>query len=891
MRSQKVGVAMLLPAAMSKLAALAGVLIALAAGPLRAGEGPGDKTILNHMTFWRQHYTLDGPVMRQGAELQKIKLISHGKEVAKWLGFETALPRAGWQKAEFDDSGWLRKPVCEPKSPWLKLLCLRGRFHVADPQKAAGLALSLRYRGGLAVYLNGQEIARGHLKPGAAPTDLAEDYAAADFMELRDLTAIPLPKNHLRKGVNVLAIEVHRSAQHGSAVTMVDKSIAFDAGTCGIAEVRLWAAPGDEVAPNVTRPAGLQVWNSHLLVTDFEADYGDPNEPLGPVRILAPRGGAGSGKVVVGSKSVIRALTATASDLAAKGGSARIAASAIQVRYAQPASYGWEGDYGLRGMSPFCFDALHETAPEEVKVGDARVGNPTERRALSGAVAPIWITVEVPPDAPPGDYSGNLAVNVAGQQIATAPIELRVCRWKAPAPKDYVTFVDMIQSPESVAMEYEVPLWSDEHFKFLAKSLSLLGQVGNKVCYVPLICDTNMGNDESMVRWIKQPDGSYKHDYSVMEKYLDAVERHQGKPMVVCFQVWDAYLEGGLSEGRVHQNIPEKVEADRRAHAGEGPIVSLLDPATEKIEKHFLPLQSAPQSVALWGPVIGEIRERMRKRGLGSAMMLGIMTDQYPTKAAAQFFNTVAPGIPWTRSAHDEYRKTVAGLPLGYMSEPYASKRLFALDPSESRGHGWRGEALEVHFPRNIYNPFPMSAWRFMGEMNAAGELRGFARLGGDFFGIKNAKGRRGATLAARFPKSGWRMLDIQTALLAPGKSGAVPTARFEVLREGLQECEARIAIDKALVNADKKAKLGPEVAEKAQDLLDQRVRDMRRAVSTLRARLEGTYKWPASAYGDAWYMFAPVLGNFWYVSSGWERETERLYDMAAEVEAKLVQP
>ena len=104
-----------------------------------------------------------------------------------------------------------------------------------------------------------------------------------------------------------------------------------------------------------------------------------------------------------------------------------------------------------------------------------------------------------------------------------------------------------------MAIEYEVPLWSHAHFKFLAKSLSLLGQIGNKVCYVPLICDTNMGNDESMVRWIEQPDGSYKHDYSVMEKYLDAVERYQGKPLVVCFQVWDAYLEGGLSEGRVHR--------------------------------------------------------------------------------------------------------------------------------------------------------------------------------------------------------------------------------------------------------------------------------------------------------------------------------------------------
>ncbi len=368
-------------ASMSKRVACVGFVAALAAGPLWAKEDPGDKTILNHMTFWRQHYTLDGPVMRKGEDLEKIKLISAGKEVAKWLGFETALPPQGWQRTEFDDSGWLRKPVCEPKSPWMKLLCLRGRFRVDNPQKATGLALSLRYRGGMAVYLNGKEIARAHLQPGASPTDLAEDYAAADFMELRERAAIPLPKNQLRKGVNVLAIEVHRSAQRESAVSMVDKKIAFDAGTCGIAEVKLMAAPGDEVSPNVSRPAGLQVWNSHLLVTDFEADYGDPNEPLGPIRILAPRGGAGSGKVVVGSKSAIKGLAATVSELRAKGGGARIATSAIQVRFAQPASYGWEGDYGLRGMSPICFDALHETAPEEIKVGDARVGNPNERRA------------------------------------------------------------------------------------------------------------------------------------------------------------------------------------------------------------------------------------------------------------------------------------------------------------------------------------------------------------------------------------------------------------------------------------------------------------------------------------------------------------------------------
>jgi len=78
--------------------------------------------------------------------------------------------------------------------------------------------------------------------------------------------------------------------------------------------------------------------------------------------------------------------------------------------------------------------------------------------------------------------------------------------------------------------------------------------VGDKTVYIPLICDTNMGNDESMVRWVKQADGSYKHDLSVMEKYLDAVIKYQGKPTVVCLYVWDCYLEGGL-ESRAAADI------------------------------------------------------------------------------------------------------------------------------------------------------------------------------------------------------------------------------------------------------------------------------------------------------------------------------------------------
>lgn len=46
---------------------------------------------------------------------------------------------------------------------------------------------------------------------------------------------------------------------------------------------------------------------------------------------------------------------------------------------------------------------------------------------------------------------------------------------------------------------------------------------------------------------------------------------------------------------------------------------------------------------------------------------------------------------------------------------------------------------------------------------------------------------------------------------------------RLEVFRQGAQEVEARIRIEKALTDPEKKAKLGEALAKKAQDVLDRR--------------------------------------------------------------------
>jgi hypothetical protein len=110
-------------------------------------------------------------------------------------------------------------------------------------------------------------------------------------------------------------------------------------------------------------------------------------------------------------------------------------------------------------------------------------------------------------------------------------------------------------------------------------------------------------------------------------------------------------------------------------------------------------------------------------------------------------------------------------------------------------------------------------------------------------------------------------MTNAATQILAPGPEGAVATVRFEMLRESVQECEARIFIEKALTDKAMTAKLGDALAKKAQEALDDRVVQLRTAFVD-----------KATAKGWDWFA----------AESGWQERSARLYAAAGEVAAAL---
>ncbi len=865
------------------------VLVAVTPVPARAGEA----ALLDVKSMWRYRLCWRSEqIRREGGKLESV-IVHKGSKTVELIPLSPAKvtrltlpPPADWVKADFDDGSWDRQPgPFDMLPPGSALLCLRGRFWIADPAKAGDVRLSVAFEGGAVVYVNGKEIARSHLPGGKIDAETpAKDYPKEAFVDAkgkllrenahrkrtqpqrykarhREVSAVKVPAAVLRKGVNVLALELHRSP---AAEVMYQKRSWGGWARLGLQKVVLTSPSGGRPG----RLKGFQVWNHTAMRMVSTRDSREPLETLGPIRITGTRNGVFCGQVVAGSDAAIKGLKATLSQLKGPG---TIPASAVEIRYALPDGPRARG----RGQQPGNFDSLESFPPAEVAVckGGGR------------AVQPIWVSVRVPANAKPGLYKGKLTVSAQGQKPVDAPVELQVADWKMPDSKQFASFVGRIQSPESVAMQYGVKLWSPKHWKLLEKSFALIGALGGKVLYVPLIAKTHFGNEHSMVRWIREPGGGWDHDFSLAERYIDMAVKYLGKDIpVACLYCWE----------------PAKVQGHymHNQFLGEREILfSVLDPATGDLEVRRGPDWGTPECRRFWKPVMKKMFKIFEKRGLAKSLMVGICNDFEPTRGALADITFAAPKARWVIHTHGSgwvNGGLPGGRPTGYVasvwgisgaSDPMAPQRF----TKQKRFYGWKVPPIVTSWPRSqmrrgdlaeryrTYSEYwAVARGTYLKKMPGGGKgfsgADGLGRLGADFWTVlKDKRGRARGSLAGHY--SPWGGLDMNSfgllALLGPGRDGAVPTVRYEMFRESIQEVEARIFIEKALTDEARKAKLGGELAGRAQRVLDDRVR----AVLYLSPPANTSGKGGATAPSGI---------------SGWRERSAELYAIAADV-AKAV--
>ncbi len=147
------------------------------------------------------------------------------------------------------------------------------------------------------------------------------------------------------------------------------------------------------------------------------------------------------------------------------------------------------------------------------------------------AVQPIWVSFDIPKDAEAGTYIVHL--NVSADEIEeplTFIYEIVVDDVILPDPSEYRQEYDieLWQYPYSSAEYYDVEPFSEEHFDILRSSMEIYSQIGGHAITATISEDawngqTYSANDvhyPSMIRWIKNEDGSFSYDYTDFDRWV-----------------------------------------------------------------------------------------------------------------------------------------------------------------------------------------------------------------------------------------------------------------------------------------------------------------------------------------------------------------------------------
>jgi hypothetical protein len=220
------------------------------------------------------------------------------------------------------------------------------------------------------------------------------------------------------------------------------------------------------------------------------------------------------------------------------------------------------------------------------------------------------------------------------------------------------------------------------------------------------------------------------------------------------------------------------------------------------------------------------------------------------------------PEAPWTFEGHPR-PGAMYGVPVQWCCTVWRA----SWKPGRGLKHGWQHKKIQCHFDRDNWRCDAqsqlLSHGHLAGEKNITGNQRGFGRMSADFWPVIEGKRGRKYSISRRYPESNWGACNLrQNPFLKPGPNGAISTGRFEMIREGLQECEARIFIEKALLDKANIDRLGADLVSRCRELLALR----RRMVHGATGR----------------------MGVIRFLGSGRQARARRLFALAGEVGAKL---
>lgn len=160
---------------------------------------------------------------------------------------------------------------------------------------------------------------------------------------------------------------------------------------------------------------------------------------------------------------------------------------------------------------------------------------------------PVWLTIEVPNDAKPGNYNFSLNIEETASHRVVDQLNLRleVLPRTLPLPHEQSFHLDFWQQPYSLARMEGVEPWSDDHFRLLRPYMELLARAGQDVVSTILFYepwgDQSHDKFSAMVRTVRKRDGTWSYDYTIFDRWVEFMAECGITKQIDCYSMvpWD----------------------------------------------------------------------------------------------------------------------------------------------------------------------------------------------------------------------------------------------------------------------------------------------------------------------------------------------------------------
>lgn len=372
-------------------------------------------------------------------------------------------------------------------------------------------------------------------------------------------------------------------------------------------------------------------------------------------------------------------------------------------------------------------------------------------------VRPVWITVQVPQDAAPGNYTANVTVSSQNGDNLEFPLNLTVQNRTLAMPTEWNYHLDLWQHPSAVARTAGVDMWSDEHFAAMRPLMERLRDAGQKVITATLNKDpwNHQCYDgyANMIEWTRKADGTWKYDYKVFDRWVEMMMEIGIKDMINCYSM-----------------VPWNCELEYLDEAKGEKVTVVAEPGTEVFEE-------------MWKPFLIDFKNHLASKGWLSITNMA-MDERAPEQmdAAVNLLAKYALEMGFAiADMHKSYKR-------------YAQMRDVCVAQGQAADHAdildRRGKGLNTTFYVCCNPLYPNT---FSSSQPYEAELLGWYGLALDYDGmLRWAYNSWPADPMTDSRYGNWNSGD--TYLVYPGNRSSV---RFERLIEGIQAAEKVRALRK----------------------------------------------------------------------------------------------